>query len=181
MATRQVCRRDPPCSRPREVVSNLAFLPDTGTHSGRTSQRGAPIFIASLIALRERHRDLPLRTGIAGRPTETSSRRTASRIVGRHFVVTNTYMVAMAKLSMTLDLITTLDIIDDDVSAVVDAYLADPTSRTVAFGEGDRINPAAAVASHPFARTLTGQPWADEALRRAAVRAAILLAEPERI
>lgn len=87
----------------------------------------------------------------------------------------------MAKRPMTLDLFVTLDIVDDDVSAVVDAYLADPTSRTMKFGEGYRINPAAAVASYPFARTLISQPWADVGLRRAAVRAAILLAEPERI
>jgi hypothetical protein len=86
----------------------------------------------------------------------------------------------MARRPMTLDLFATRDIIDDDVSAVVDAYLADPRSGTVAFGEVYRIDPAAAVASHPFARTLMGQPWAGEALRRAAVRAAILLAEPER-
>lgn len=90
-------------------------------------------------------------------------------------------MTAMARRPMTLDLFATLDIIDDDVSAVVNAYLADPTSRSVSFGVGYRIDPAAAVASHPFARTLMGQPWADEALRRAAVRAAILLAEPERV
>ena len=87
----------------------------------------------------------------------------------------------MAKRPMTLDLFVTLDIVDDDVSAVVEAYLADPTSRTMKFGEGYRINPAAAVASHPFARTLISQPWADVGLRRAAVRAAILLAELERI
>lgn len=86
----------------------------------------------------------------------------------------------MPKRPMTLDLFTTLDIVDDDVSAVVDAYLADPTSRSIEFGEGYRINPAEAVASHPFARTLIGQSWADAGLRRAAVRAAILLAEPER-
>lgn len=87
----------------------------------------------------------------------------------------------MANRPMTLDLFVTLDIIGDDVSAVVDAYLADPSSRSVEFGEGYRINPAAAVASHPFARTLMNQPWADAGLRRAAVRAAILLAEPDRI
>jgi hypothetical protein len=81
---------------------------------------------------------------------------------------------------MTLDLFTTLDIIEDDVSAVVDAYLADPTSRSVEFGGGYRIDPAAAIASHPFARTLIAQPWTEAGLRRAAVRAAILLAEPER-
>lgn len=82
---------------------------------------------------------------------------------------------------MTLDLFATLDIVDDDVSAVVDAYLANPKPGLMEFGEGYRIDPAAAVASHPFARTLINQPWTDAALRRAAVRAAILLAEPERI
>jgi hypothetical protein len=87
----------------------------------------------------------------------------------------------MAKRPMTLDLFTTLDIVDDDVSAVVDAYLADPTPGSVAFGDGFRIDPAVAVASHPFARTLIDQPWADAGLRRAAIRAAILLAEPERV
>ena len=86
----------------------------------------------------------------------------------------------MPRRPMTLDLFTTLDIVDDDVSAVVDAYLADPGLGTVAFGEGYRINSAAAVASHPFARTLIAQLWADARLRRAAIRAAVLLAEPER-
>jgi hypothetical protein len=90
-------------------------------------------------------------------------------------------MAVMAKRPMTLDLFATLDIVDDDVSAVVDAYLADPTSGSVDFGEGYRIDPAMAVNAHPFARTLINQPWADAGLRRAAVRAAILLAEPERI
>ena len=85
----------------------------------------------------------------------------------------------MLRRLMTLDLFTTLDIVDDDVSAVVDAYLADPRPGTVAFGEGYRIDPAAAVAAHPFARTLIAQPWADARLRRVVIRAAILLAEPE--
>ncbi|MEG9527385.1 MAG: hypothetical protein MIL41_16730, partial [Hyphomicrobiales bacterium] len=42
----------------------------------------------------------------------------------------DTYMAAMAKRPMTLDLFATLDIVDDDVSAVVDAYLADPAAAT---------------------------------------------------
>ena len=81
---------------------------------------------------------------------------------------------------MTLDLLATLDIVDDDVSAVVDAYVADPRPRMIAFGDGYRIDPAAAVAAHPFANQLLRQPWAADDLRRAAVRAAILLARPER-
>jgi len=81
---------------------------------------------------------------------------------------------------MTLDLLATLDVVDDDVTAVVEAYLADPQRGTVAFGDGYRIDPAAAVAAHPFARSLMAQPWAGEELQHVAVRAAILLACPKR-
>lgn len=81
---------------------------------------------------------------------------------------------------MTLDLLTTLHIVDDDVKAVVDAFMADPDGGPVDFGEGFRINPAVAVAHHPFAKTLISEPWASADLRRAAVRAAVLLARPER-
>ena len=87
----------------------------------------------------------------------------------------------MANRLMTLDLFDTLDIVDDDVAAVVNAYMADPASGPVSFGEGYRIDPAAAIADHPFAKTLIGQPWASLELRRAAVRAAIMLAKPERL
>ena len=81
---------------------------------------------------------------------------------------------------MTIDLLATLHIVDDDVAAVVDAYMADPLRGTVRFGEGFEIDPAMALAAHPFAAQLIGQPWAGEELRRAAVRAAIMLARPQR-
>jgi hypothetical protein len=86
----------------------------------------------------------------------------------------------MAKRPMTLDLFATLDIVEDDVAAVVNAYMADPTTGPVSFGEGYRIDPAVAVADHPFAKALMEQPWASAELRHAAVRAAILLAQPDR-
>ena len=81
---------------------------------------------------------------------------------------------------MTLDLLETLAIVDDDLTAAVNAYMADPGCGSITFGKGYRIDPAAAVAEHPFASTLMRQPWADEELRRAAVRAAVMLAQPER-
>ena len=81
---------------------------------------------------------------------------------------------------MTLDLLTSLHVVDDDVSAVVEAYMANPDIGTITFGEGFRIDPAVAIAGHPFARALMVQPWASDELRRATVRAAILLAQPER-
>ena len=87
----------------------------------------------------------------------------------------------MANRLMTLDLFATLDIVEDDVAAVVDAYMDNPASGPVSFGAGYRIDPAAAVAHHPFASTLIGQPWASRELRRAAIRAAIMLAQPERV
>ena len=86
----------------------------------------------------------------------------------------------MAKRYMTLDLLATFDIVDDDVVSVINAYIADPLLGIVTFGDGYRIDPAAAVASHPFARALIEQPWASADLRHAAVRAAIMLAQPER-
>lgn len=82
---------------------------------------------------------------------------------------------------MTLDLLDTLEIVDDDVTAVVNAYMTDPECGLVTFGEGFRIDPAAAVAAHPLASTLMRQPWADDAFRQTAVRAAIMLAQPERV
>ena len=81
---------------------------------------------------------------------------------------------------MTIDLLATLHIVDDDVAAVVDAYMVDPQRGAVRFGEGFEIDPAVALAAHPFASRLMGQPWACEELRRAAVRAAIMLARPQR-
>lgn len=87
----------------------------------------------------------------------------------------------MPPAPMTLDLFGTRDIVDDDVAAVVAVYMADPNCGVVAFGEGYRLDPAEAVAAHPFAWTLTRQPWASAELRAAAVRAAIMLAFPERV
>ncbi|TXM97335.1 hypothetical protein FV242_31820 [Methylobacterium sp. WL64] len=87
----------------------------------------------------------------------------------------------MANRIMTLDLFATFDIVEADVAAVVNAYIADPTSGSVSFGKGYRIDPAAAIADHPFANTLIGQRWASPELRRAAVRAAIMLAQPQRV
>ena len=77
---------------------------------------------------------------------------------------------------MTIDLLATLRIVDDDDAAMVDAYMADPQQGTVRFGDGYEIDPALALAAHPFAIQLIGQPGADDGLRRTAVRAAIMLA-----
>ena len=88
------------------------------------------------------------------------------------------YSAAMTRRPMTLDLFDTFQVVDDDVTAVVDTYLAEPACGMVSFGEGFQLDPAAAVALHPFARILLHQPWTSADLRRAAVRAAIMLAQP---
>lgn len=82
---------------------------------------------------------------------------------------------------LTLDLVATGHIVEDDVAAVVDAYMADPQRGMFRFGEGFEIDPDVALAAHPFASRLLGQSWAGEELRRAAVRAAIMLARPQRV
>ena len=78
----------------------------------------------------------------------------------------------------TIDLMTTLHIVEDDVAAVVNAYSADPEPCTVRFGEGSEIDSAEASTAYPFAGKLVRQPWACEELRRAAVRATIIMARP---
>ena len=80
---------------------------------------------------------------------------------------------------MTLELLDTSEIVEADVMAVVNAYMADAECGPIAFGEKYRIDPAVALAEHPFASTLMRQPWAHDELRQAAVRAAVMLAEPE--
>lgn len=99
----------------------------------------------------------------------------------RHTRVANGLYDSAMHEPMTLDLLSSLEIADDDVMAIVNVYLADPGCGPVSFGEGYQIDPARAVAEHPFAGTLMRQPWANEGLRQAAVRAAILLAQPERV
>jgi hypothetical protein len=98
----------------------------------------------------------------------------------RHTRVANQSYGAAMHAPMTLDLLNSLEIVDDDVMAVVNVYLANPGCGPVSFGEGYQIDPAAAVAEHPFASTLMRQPWANHELRQAAVRAAIMLAQPQR-
>ena len=61
---------------------------------------------------------------------------------------------------------------DWDIAATATVPAPVPVSMPVA--------EAAAVAAHPFARNLMAQPWASAELRRAAVRAAVMLACPER-
>jgi hypothetical protein len=59
---------------------------------------------------------------------------------------------------LILDPLAMLHIVDDDFAAVVEAYMTDPQGSAIEFGEGFRIDPASAIAGHPFAMTLMHQP-----------------------
>ncbi|KQU17727.1 hypothetical protein ASG63_09565 [Methylobacterium sp. Leaf94] len=86
----------------------------------------------------------------------------------------------MAENPTTGDLYKAKTILEADVAAAVDAYMADPTSTAFLFGDGYRINLADAVSSHEWSKVTVANKDATEHLKRAAVRTAILLARPDR-
>lgn len=71
-------------------------------------------------------------------------------------------------------------ILEADVVAAVDTFMADPTTTAFLFGDGYRIDLAEAVHSHEWASVTVGTKDATEHLKRTAVRTAILLARPVR-
>jgi hypothetical protein len=71
-------------------------------------------------------------------------------------------------------------ILEADVQAAVDAYMADPTTTAFLFGDGYQIDLAASVEASTFASLVVKDGHATDHLRRAAVRTVILLARPEK-
>ena len=69
-------------------------------------------------------------------------------------------------------------IIEADLEAAVDAFMADPTTYRVAVGEGYAVDPHAAVSASPFALGMLAKPEAKPGSKRSAVRTAILLSKP---
>lgn len=72
-------------------------------------------------------------------------------------------------------------ILEADVVAAVDAFMADPTTTAFLFGDGYQIDLSEAVSSHEWAKVTVANKEATEHLKRAAVRTAILLARPEKV
>lgn len=70
---------------------------------------------------------------------------------------------------------------DADVAAAVDAFMADPSTKGFALGEGYRIDLLETVSSSKFASLIVQDPHANETHKRVAVRTAILLARPEKL
>ena len=69
-------------------------------------------------------------------------------------------------------------ILEADVVAAVDAFMADPTLTTFLMGEGYALDLHAAVSDSPFALGLMANPDAKPSSKRSAIRTAILLARP---
>ncbi|WP_336492012.1 hypothetical protein [Methylobacterium nigriterrae] len=68
-----------------------------------------------------------------------------------------------------------------EITAAVDAVLADPSTKTYVLGERFSLDLFAAVAAHPFAVKTLKRMNAGLAARRTAVRTAIMLARPEKV
>jgi hypothetical protein len=80
----------------------------------------------------------------------------------------------------TGELFKTKAILEADVVAAVEAFMADPTTTAFLFGDGYQIDLAEAVSSHEWAKVTVANKDTTDHLRRAAVRTAILLARSEK-
>jgi hypothetical protein len=96
-------------------------------------------------------------------------------------VVSSPMLTSMAE-SPTIGALVTSDAIDRvEITAAVDAVLADPSPKTYVLGERFSLNLSAAVAADPFAVKTLKRMNAGLAARRAAVRTAIVLGRPEKV
>ena len=69
-------------------------------------------------------------------------------------------------------------ILEADLEAAVDAFMADPTTYRVLIGEGYTTDPHTAVSASPFALGLLSMPDAKPGSQRSTVQTAILLSKP---
>lgn len=67
---------------------------------------------------------------------------------------------------------------DKEITAAVDAYLADPKAGPYQFGSGHAIDVAQAVEAHRPAKAALEEKTVSEAYRRTIVRTAVILASP---
>ena len=78
------------------------------------------------------------------------------------------------------DLFKAKAILEADLDAAVDAFMADPSLTAFLMSEGYALNPHDAVSASPFALGMLAKLDAKPASKRAAVRTAILLSRPVR-
>lgn len=69
---------------------------------------------------------------------------------------------------------------DEQVSAAVEAYHADPDTTAHPIADGYSLDLAAAVAGHGWASQVVADPESSPGLKRAATRTAILLARAQK-
>jgi hypothetical protein len=86
----------------------------------------------------------------------------------------------MAGKPTTSELYKAKSILEADVVAAVGALMTDLTTTAFLFGNGYRIDLAEAVSSHGWAKDTVACTDTMDHLRRAAVRPAILLVQPEK-
>ncbi len=72
-------------------------------------------------------------------------------------------------------------ILEADLEAAIDAFIADPTTVSFTIGEAYTVDPHAAVAASPFATATMAQANSSEYVKRSFVRMAILLSKPVRV
>ncbi|MCJ2028116.1 hypothetical protein MKK50_01665 [Methylobacterium sp. J-043] len=87
----------------------------------------------------------------------------------------------MADANSTVgELFKTKFVTDDQVTAAVDAYLADPGTTAHPIADGYSLDLAAAVAGHGWASQVVANPESSPSLKRGAIRTAILLARAQK-
>lgn len=69
-------------------------------------------------------------------------------------------------------------VLDADVQAAVNAYMADAETGVFPVGEGYGLDLAAAVAAHGQSRSAIADPSASDTYKRTMVRTALILARP---
>lgn len=69
-------------------------------------------------------------------------------------------------------------VLEEEIMAAIDAYVADPTTGLFMIGEGYGVDLAAAVAANGWATERFNAKEATESHKRQAVRTALLLARP---
>lgn len=91
------------------------------------------------------------------------------------------YLAVMAETQTTGELFKAKAILNEDVVAAVDAFMADPTLTTFLMGEGYSLDLHAAVSDSPFALRMMADPEIKPSSKRSAIRTAILLARPVKV
>ena len=88
------------------------------------------------------------------------------------------YLGAMAETPIISELYKAKAIVEADLDAAVEAYMADPKTSQFLFAGGYSLDLMVAVRAQASARKLMKDPKSRPSLKRAVVRRAILLARP---